>query len=539
MVVGSHARGRRGLRRRAAAVGLGVGLLLVGYTAARVDVLSKVPWSGASDRAAEGDCPDPQTVSVTVAPRIEPAVSRALEDLDTPCLRFQVDDRGERAAVDAVYFGGPVPDLWIPDGAWSVPKMPVDVVSDALASTPVLLVGGPAARSVSSWADALTGGLVALPDPLTDSVGTLAMLAPRQEAQAAGGDTQAARDFLVPTAQAYGEVAAEGRHPTLELASLVPTSARLVATTEAAYLDALGDRSALRPLVPTSGLPLLRFPLAVREDASVTVQEVARDLIAWFGSDRGDAALRDVGLRRGDGSRVAPGVGLGRTRFLPPPDGAQVDDYRFTWRVMSVPSSVLAVFDVSGSMAFATADGGTRIDVATGAADVSLDLFPDHARIGLWMFSIQRGGPAQDWRVLEPMRRLDDLIDGVSQRDLLRARTSELRTLTGGGTGLYDTALAAYRQALRRYDPDYANSVILITDGANDDPRSISQAALLRRLQALADPDRPVRIIGIAISDDADLAGLRRIAAATGGRAHRADSPEDILQVFAQEIANR
>ncbi len=53
------------------------------------------------------------------------------------------------------------------------------------------------------------------------------------------------------------------------------------------------------------------------------------------------------------------------------------------------------------------------------------------------------------------------------------------------------------------------------------------------------DPQRPVRIIGIAISDDADLAALRRIAEATGGRAHRADAPDDILRVFAQEIANR
>ena len=48
------------------------------------------------------------------------------------------------------------------------------------------------------------------------------------------------------------------------------------------------------------------------------------------------------------------------------------------------------------------------------------------------------------------------------------------RRLTGGGTGLYDTALAAYRTALRNYDPHYSNAVVLMTDGRNEDPGSIS-----------------------------------------------------------------
>jgi hypothetical protein len=74
---------------------------------------------------------------------------------------------------------------------------------------------------------------------------------------------------------------------------------------------------------------------------------------------------------------------------------------------------------------------------------------------------------------------------------------------------------------------------------ANDDPGSIGEAELLRRLEALVDPQRPVRIIGVAIGQDADLQALQRIAEATGGRAHRADTPEDILQVFSSEIAGR
>ena len=531
----SHVRRRRG-PRRAFAVLAALALVAAAYAGWR-GVGSPSPLGPSATKKAE-DCAK-QDVRFTVAPRLGPVLGAALEEVDPSCVRVTVDERGERAVLDSVFFGMDAPDLWIPDGDWGVSKMPVDVVSPSVASTPVLLVGGPNARSAPSWGAALTSGAVAMPDPLTDSVGTMVMLAPRQEAAAAGGDLRAARSFLVPTAQAYGEVAAEGAEVDVSLDALTAASDTVVATTEEDLLAARGASRGLRVVVPRSGAALMRFPLTVRDDASPEVRELARDLVAWFASDDGLAALREAGLRRGDGRPVSAGTGLGRLDFLPSPAGSHVDDYRFTWQVMSVPSSVLAVFDVSGSMDFAADDGLTRIDVATGAADVALELFPGHARVGLWAFSIDQGGPGQDWRVLEPLRRLDATVGGVTQRERLAGRSAGLASLTTGGTGLYDTAIAAYRQAVRDYDPGYVNSVILLTDGANDDPGSVSGAELLRRLRALRDPERPVRIIGVAISDDADLRSLRRIADATGGRAHRADDPEDILQVFASEISNR
>lgn len=512
-------------------------LVWVGYTSWR-SVGSPDPFGPEAATSGEAGCGE-EDLHVTVAPRIAPVLRIALESMEDACPAVEVEERPEREVLDAVFFGAEAPELWIPDGDWGVPKMPVEVVSSALASTPVLLVGGPGARPAATWGAALRSGTVAMPDPLTDSVGTLAMLAPRQEAVLVGGDIQAARSFLVPTAQAFGEVAADGREVDVSLESLGGTSTAVVATTEGDFLAAGATNRGLRAVVPRSGAALMRFPLTIRDDADAAARQMADDLKSWFSSDDGLAALREAGLRRGNGLPVAAGTGLGRLGYLPSPKPANVDDYRFTWQVMSVPSSVLAVFDVSGSMDFPTDDGSRRIDVATGAADVALDLFPGHARIGLWAFSIDQGGPGQDWRVLEPLRRLDARVNGVSQRVRLANRSASLASLTAGGTGLYDTALAAYRQALRDYDPSYANSVILMTDGANDDPGSISGAALLRRLRALRDPQRPVRIIGIAVSDDADFRSLSRIAQATGGRAHRADAPEDILRVFAQEIATR
>lgn len=533
MTRGSHARRRDGavLLRPLVAVVVVLALAAAVYLVATRD--SSAPAAPAAD-----DC-EPTALRVVAAPRISTLVRAALDAGADPCRSVELVEQTEREALDAVFFGGDVPDVWVPDGDWGLTKMDAEVVAPSVASLPVVLVGGPGTSAPDTWGEALAAGTVSLPDPLTDSVGTLAMTAPVQEARAAGGDLDAARGALVPIAQRYGELAASGRTPDVSLDSLTAASTRLVVTTEDAYLEARRSDDGLRLVTPGTGAGLIRFPVAVGPDAPAEAVEVADQLATWFGSDAGIAAVGEAGLRRGDGRPVRAGSGAGPLSYLPTPASASVDDQRLTWQVMSVPSSVLAVLDVSGSMDFETPADGRRIDVAVGAAQVALETFPGHARVGLWAFSIDQGGPNQDWRVMEPVRRLDAEVGGSSQRELLGARAIELADLTSGGTGLHDTALAAYRRALADYDPAYANSVILLTDGANDDPGSISEETLIRRLEALVDPLRPVRIIGIGISADADLAALERIAAATGGRAHRADTPEDVLRVFSEEIAAR
>jgi hypothetical protein len=78
-----------------------------------------------------------------------------------------------------------------------------------------------------------------------------------------------------------------------------------------------------------------------------------------------------------------------------------------------------------------------------------------------------------------------------------------------------------------------------MTDGQNEDPGSIDLDQLLDRLAELRDPERPVRLVGIAISGDADLDALRRMAHVTGGEAYLAAEPQDILEVFARAVLSR
>ena len=111
--------------------------------------------------------------------------------------------------------------------------------------------------------------------------------------------------------------------------------------------------------------------------------------------------------------------------------------------------------------------------------------------------------------------------------------------LVGGGTGLYDTTLAAFRQVKEGYDPDFINSVIVFTDGSNEDPDSISLDELLETLRAEQDPTAPVVIVTIGITEDADAAVLQQISAATGGSSYLARNPAEIPNVFVNALKAR
>jgi secreted protein with Ig-like and vWFA domain len=109
----------------------------------------------------------------------------------------------------------------------------------------------------------------------------------------------------------------------------------------------------------------------------------------------------------------------------------------------------------------------------------------------------------------------------------------------GGATGLYDTTLAAFKEVQDSYDPNFSNSVILLTDGQNEDDNSISLQGLLAELKALEDPARPVLILTIGITEDADADSLQQIADATGGTSYVAESAADISTVFVDAVASR
>ncbi|KQV64987.1 hypothetical protein ASC64_14875 [Nocardioides sp. Root122] len=492
--------------------------------------------------AADADsCGAYDTVQLTVGPELYGAALQAVDRAAPPCTRVEPDMRSGIEVSLGIATGGDTPDIWIPEARYLTTKAYLGdarprIVARSVAHTPVLLAGGSAARRFASWGDAERSGLVSVPDPETTVAGTLAVVAPQAEARAVGRTAADARELVVPFAQSYGARRSDGDDAEVAPAMFPRSSPRLVVTTEQ-ELAAVQGRSDLRDLTPAVGAPVLDFPIAVSENAPPGARAVARSVADFLASPDGRAELHSQGLRA-TGDRTAPDGASEVTTVLPTPPGAAIASTVQSWRTLAVPSSILAVVDASGSMDFG-AGQGTRMDLLADAAGIGLSFLPDHARVGLWIFSIDKGGPGRDWRELEPLRRLDDLRFGRTQRYALRQRVAELPSLTGGGTGLYDTALAAYEEAVRSYRPNYSNAVVLLTDGQNEDPGSIGLEPLLDRLRALRDPDRPVRLVGIAISGDADLAALKQMAHVTGGEAYLAAQPQDVLEVFAQAVLSR
>lgn len=77
---------------------------------------------------------------------------------------------------------------------------------------------------------------------------------------------------------------------------------------------------------------------------------------------------------------------------------------------------------------------------------------------------------------------------------------------------------------------------MILTDGVNEDPGSISRSSLVAELEGLRDPDRPVPVIAIAVGPAADKEEVKEIAEATGGSGHQVSDPAQIHAVILKAI---
>ncbi len=206
------------------------------------------------------------------------------------------------------------------------------------------------------------------------------------------------------------------------------------------------------------------------------------------------------------------------------------------WAQLAKPFHSLVAIDVSGSMGYqALPNGATRMNLTAGAAVAAVEMFPDHDALGLWVFSRHLDG-AKDYLEIAPVEELGAEDNGVTHREALLANQSALQYMQGSYTGLYDTTLAAFRQALEDDAPDSLKTVIVLTDGEDIDEGSIGLENLLKALEEEQDPENPVRIITVGISSDANEDVLKQISEATGGSAHIAERPEDIQDVFIEAL---
>ncbi|MEU0642532.1 substrate-binding and VWA domain-containing protein [Streptomyces umbrinus] len=565
---------RRRARRRNVALATALVFVLAAGTAAAVEggVLSF--GSSCWDSAVR--------LRVVAAPGIAPALKDAAgyardNDVtsDGSCLDVQVTAREAYQVTDDLRSkkkGATDFEAWVPDsGVWvnrivadgkSIPVTPAGNV----ASSPVGVAMIPTAAKSLGWplktyswtelADATTTSeqlKLGAGDPSRSATGLLALSRlTKAVGKAKDGDILAAA-----TAKALSLRASDSDSQALDTLprDLSGTeqgnpkrNQALILSEQAtfAYNTTADSGDDLDLFYPKDGSPLLDFPFALVDEPALTTDEsrAALRFMTLLGEPDGRRILEKHGFRTDDDDipdKLVTRAG-GRApqpyKELPeePVTDKEIEEALGMWTITVRSTRLTTVVDISTSMSKPVpGTSESRMEVTKAALSQALATFTPEDEVGLWTFSRKVDGD-RDYRVLVPTERLGGRAAGSTQRDLLSAAFDSLKPVKDGATGLYDTTLAAYKEATASYTKGKFNALVLLTDGVNEDPGSISRSALVTQLRKLTDADRPVPLIAIAVGPEADKKELDEIAEATGGSAHLVTDPSQIHSVILKAV---
>ncbi|MGC1213368.1 MAG: VWA domain-containing protein [Micromonospora sp.] len=554
-------------------------------------------WFGYQQLAGPS-CSGQIELSLAAAPEIAPAVKAAADQwvsdgaaVGGTCIAVDVTsaESVEVAAAVATKHGATLgvgeangtavtPDVWVPDSSsWllrlknggatafapangaSIARSPVVVaVPEPVASTKF---GWPNRKltwtqllgAVTSSKPPLRAGIV---EPTRDAAGLSGLLSLSAAASSTGADPQKAQEAMTGALRALATGSSSLRQ---DLLNRFPRSSDPTAIANSLNAAALSEEdvmayNATKPPIPLAALYLdpppvpLDYPFAVLpgiEPAKASAARVLFEVLTTPGfrnrlaaqslrgpdGNWGDGFKAPEGAPSPAGGSTTPPTGQGGTAGLDP--GA-IQRVTSTWAVATLSGRMLAVIDVSGSMKkpVATANNVSREAVTVAAASRGLNLFDDSWSIGLWTFSTELVG-SQDWKPLVPIKPLS------ANRGKLQQELAGIRPKDNGNTGLFDTVLAAYKEVQREWEPGRVNSVVLFTDGKNEDTNGISRAALLQKLKEIKDPEQPVRVIIIGIGTEVSKVELESIAKEGDGVAFVTLDPAKIGEIFLQAISQR
>jgi hypothetical protein len=496
-------------------------------------------------------CSDPTQIQLSTTPEMQGPLEAAAKSLaakggkdGNPCYQVTISSApSAQVARDVAHGSDSRPDLWVPDSSLWVAQaddgqsVPTVAVASVATSPLVLVSRNENFGDTSAWLRVLGATEPALLDPLNTSPGALTLLAVQMERQkTSASDTQVSQ-VVVPLAQKLGSMAKPytdvnalfGRADQDGSKIVVPASEQSFVKYQEAHPEAQ-----LKAIQPATGTLFLDYPIVVTaksdtQQATDAAQALASELLTDTASQaRDDAGFRDTQL-----SPLSGGRGVGDITQLTKPTNDAINSAMQNWTRLSLSAHSLAVIDVSGSMAEKVGNK-TRWQLTVEAAASGLNLFPDNAELGLWTFSTKIGTDDADYKPLVPIAPLSK-----NQRAKIVGQLSAQHPIVGGGTGLYDTAIAAMQAVRKDYKSNAVNTILLFTDGKNDDPNSPTLAQTVQTLQAQQDPARPVRIIALGIGPETNADELSTLAQATGGQAYVAKNPTDLKSVFIDALQNR
>jgi Ca-activated chloride channel homolog len=565
-----HQPGARAGRRSLLAVIVITVLVAVGVTGTLLLSRNKPVAVSRADVLASPSCPaaNSVTLAVQVSPALAVPVARIAQDWTSrnphaagKCVQVELQsDAVDQQELSLLSDGAATTAIWLPDSSsWpqrlaidrrSIPANQLTIeVHPSIASSPLVAVATP------TEATKLTGQLsdpnfdplakAAIPEPVRNCEGLLSLLSETRQTSTPSisqGQALVARLLSLSKNAYLNPLAAFD-----QLAGAPGQIGTFVASEQEVIQQNQTHGSvfavAVYPAKPTLGLdfPVVRLS---RPGDDPVLRQAADQFEKALRSSYAGARYAEAGLRSPSGDPVPKlGADQGVTPDLVPPSTVPPADQTVNmvrlWNAAVADARDLAVIDLSGSMADPAGNGQSKVAVAAAAAQRAVTFFPDTSALGLWVFSTNQGA-STPWAELVPLGPLSDRLGPLSRRQALLTAAAGMPGRVHGGTALYDTVLAAYRQVQASYDPSKVNSVVLMTDGKNQDTnsaRTLNQ--LLAELKSLAKPQQPVRVITIGIGNGTDVGALGKIASATGGRFYLVRDASDISGIFLDAIAQR
>ncbi len=493
-----------------------------------------------------------RTLHVSAAPSITPAlavIAKSMNSATCPTTVVSVEAADPATVTEALEHPTAdrrAPDVWISDSSlWPTEVTHAAADWRSIARSPIVLAvaskiahahpTGLTLRAVANAATTAHPIVLSALDPAhsATSVGILASLT------ASVRQNQVTRGSLAALLRAAD---LDGHSEVLGSSTSRRDPAAVASTEQAVWAaNRLAAGEEFTAVYPSAPAPTLDYPYVVLSGDN-PADRAAAAFLAKISSPAGQAVLAAHGFRSPDG---VAGRELGQVRGVDPhaagsggsPTVGDASIVASAVAIVRKPSRLLAILDVSGSMASAVPGepGQTRMSIVRTAAAEGLRLLPDSSSVGLWRFSADLT-PSTDYQQLEPVSPLS-----ADKRARLAKAVRNLDEVPNGGTGLYDTILAAVNSMRADYDPTRVNSIVVLSDGKDeaDARHGISIRELLTALEAQRRSSQPVQVVSIAYGPQSDADALRAISAASGGILYLSPDPSDLPKIFANAIGHR
>jgi hypothetical protein len=293
---------------------------------------------------------------------------------------------------------------------------------------------------------------------------------------------------------------------------------------------------------PADGTYQLSFPYVI-----TTTNRLALAAAKAFGnvltSPYATAYVHYEGFRTGTGAAGAwpsfYGLTSAEPRLLAQPGPGRILSALHAWHVLGLGSRFLAVNDVSEAMNVRVSPGGPTLEQVLGSTSAAgMNRFPDSTQMGLWVFASHLTGNLP-YKQLVPMGPLPAQVGVATRRQAIQQLAKYGRALPHVPSALYGTLLAAYKQMVATYQPQYVNDIIVLTAGIENARGDISANTLVRELKAAAVPHRPVEILMLVLGRPGTYPQLQRIVRVTNGKVWPVTSAAEVPQIFYRAFGRR